>query len=95
MATWVRHTHGVVSDWVNAKSRAGYAGLRQSFDAACVFAEDDTHWTNRADPYAYVVYNPSKHPMVFPLVLKIRIEPLCIIVVGVAMTRERLGFKVP
>ncbi|OAN53908.1 hypothetical protein A6A04_13535 [Paramagnetospirillum marisnigri] len=93
MATWVLHQHDAVASWVNAQSRAGHAGLRHSFDTACKYAEDDTHWAAKVGIYAYVDYVPGKHPTTFPLILKLRVEALCVIVVGVVMPRENLAFK--
>ncbi|MBF0333074.1 MAG: hypothetical protein HQL40_05410 [Alphaproteobacteria bacterium] len=44
--------------------------------------------------HAYVDYVPGTHPLTYPFTLKIRVDPINIMVVGVVMRRERLGHKV-
>lgn len=92
MATWLCHQHQAVVSWINEQARAGHAGLRASFDSACQLAEDESSWEGRTGNIAYVRYKPGNHPLVYPMLLKIDIHRLNIVVVGVVLPREKIGF---
>lgn len=94
MAVWICHPHPDVRRWIVLQARQEYPGLLQSFDAACGYASEDKNWANRSGQYAFVDYLPHKHPMTFPMIVKVRIEVAFATVVAVALEREGLVFKV-
>ena len=92
--TVICHAHPDIQNWVHARTRAKYPGLRQSFEAACKYAEDKTYWQNTDKAHAFVEYVPEKHPFTYSMILKIRIEEPYITVIGVALLREKCKFVV-
>lgn len=90
MATWVLHQHPVLLRWVNEQNRSKYVGLRQSFDATCVFAENDANWANRSGRCAFVDYLPGVSPFTYPMILKLLVGDVYVSAVGVFVEREGL-----
>lgn len=94
MGLWNCHPHPKLLMWINGKARNAYPGLRQSFDAACAYGADDGNWGGRSGVYAFADYVPGKHPLTYPMVIKLRVEAAYTTVVGVVLEREDLAFWV-
>lgn len=94
MAVWNCHPHPKVRRWVIERTREGFPGMLQSFDAACEYAKHDANWGNKSADCAYVDYLPERDPFTFPMILKIRIEPAYATVIGVAFKKPKLAFSV-
>jgi hypothetical protein len=92
MAIWICHPHPVARSWVIAKSRNGYPGLFQSFEAACQHASDDKNWGGKSGQYAFADYLPNQHPFTFPMIVKLRIEAAYVTVVGLVLEHENMAF---
>lgn len=94
MAVWNCHPHPSVRKWIISHARGRCPGLLQSFDVACEYAADDENWGGISGQYAFADYVPFRHPLTYPMILKLRIEGPYVTVVAVALEREALVYKV-
>ena len=89
MANWVLHRNPALEQWIIVRARE-HIGLRQSFDAACAYAEDDKNWANRSGDYAFIDYLPAEHPFTYPMILKIRVDRVYITAVAIFVEKNGL-----